>query len=389
MVQKIPAHEYSLHNRKAAVARWPVPAPVRRELERFLADLALGKVNRGRRISEARLCRYVDLLRVPLVFFKKPAGEISATDVERFEKALAADVVQSHLKKRPYSDATKADIRKALKVFLRWRLGSAKAVELAGWLDTRVPAKTPAFLSEQQVERLLKQCRTPEQRYAVAVLFDSGARAEEFINIRFEDVCLPTGTDNYVKLTCKAEYSKTVGRTISLYWRYSHEAVRDYLSERMAAGTQPSDPVFAKTYHGLRMFLRRLGKRVLGKSIHPHLFRHSSATYYATKLNRQELCYRYGWRFSSNMPDIYISRAGMENKDLDVKFTNTELSGLKDDLARLQQQTKIKDERIAALQSTIENMQNHLAEIAEVLAMKPSVEAVQKALARKKALAGA
>jgi hypothetical protein len=137
------------------------------------------------------------------------------------------------------------------------------------------------------------------------------------------------------------------------------------------------------------MFLRRLGKRVLGKSIHPHLFRHSSATYYATKLNRQELCYRYGWRFSSNMPDIYISRAGMENKDLDVKFTNTELSGLKDDLARLQQQTKIKDERIAALQSTIENMQNHLAEIAEVLAMKPSVEAVQKALARKKALAGA
>ena len=35
------------------------------------------------------------------------------------------------------------------------------------------------------------------------------------------------------------------------------------------------------------------------------------------------------------MPDIYISRAGMENKDLDVKFTNTELGGLKDDLARL------------------------------------------------------
>jgi len=33
------------------------------------------------------------------------------------------------------------------------------------------------------------------------------------------------------------------------------------------------------------------------------------------------------------MPGIYISRAGMENKDLDVKFTNTELSGLKDDLA--------------------------------------------------------
>jgi len=57
------------------------------------------------------------------------------------------------------------------------------------------------------------------------------------------------------------------------------------------------------------------------------------------------------------MPDIYVSRAGMENKDLDAKFTNTELGGLKDDLARLQQQTKIKDEGIAILQSTIESMQ--------------------------------
>jgi hypothetical protein len=83
------------------------------------------------------------------------------------------------------------------------------------------------------------------------------------------------------------------------------------------------------------------------------------------------------------MPDIYISRAGMENKDLDAKFTNTELSVLKDDLAKLHQQTKIKDERIEALQSTIEDMQRHMAQIAEVLAMKPRVEAVEQALKRK------
>jgi len=89
------------------------------------------------------------------------------------------------------------------------------------------------------------------------------------------------------------------------------------------------------------------------------------------------------------MPDIYISRAGVENKDLDIKFTNTELGGLKDDLARPQQHTKIKDEGIAALQSTIENMQNHLAEIAEVLAVKPTAEAVQQALARNNSIAEA
>ena len=84
------------------------------------------------------------------------------------------------------------------------------------------------------------------------------------------------------------------------------------------------------------------------------------------------------------MPDIYISRAGMENKDLDVKFTNTELSVLKDDLAKLQQQTRIKDERIASLQGTIEDLQRNMAAISEVLALKPTVEQVEEALKRKR-----
>ncbi len=120
--------------------------------------------------------------------------------------------------------------------------------------------------------------------------------------------------------TLKAEYSKTQGRTVALYWKRSVEAVRDYLHERTKGGVQPTTPVFSGNYSAMRKLLQRLGQRVLGKSLPYHLLRHSSATYYATKLNRQELCYRYGWKFSSNMPDVYISRAGMETKQLDERF---------------------------------------------------------------------
>ncbi|HOW67435.1 MAG TPA: site-specific integrase [Candidatus Paceibacterota bacterium] len=369
---------------------WPVPPAVRQEVIRFLDDLALGKVNRGRRISVARQCHYIDLLRGPLVFLKKTASQIAAKDVERFERALARDIIRGHLRNRPFFEATKSDIRKAFKVYLRWCHGPAKAIELAGWLDTRVRAKTPDYLTESQAERLLKHCRSPEQRYVIVMLFDSGARAEEFINIRLEDVLVPeAGGGNYVKVALKQEYSKTIGRTISLYWRHSLEIIRDFVSERIASGAKGDDPVFPKTYHGLRMFLRRLGKRALGKEVHPHLFRHSSATYYAAKLNRQELCYRYGWKFSSPMPDVYISRAGLENKDLDTKFTNQELGGLKDELVKLQQQTKIKDERINSLQENLNEMQKNLAMIAEVLAMKPTIREVERAVGRKKWLSQA
>lgn len=151
---------------------------------------------------------------------------------------------------------------------------------------------------------------------------------------------LPEGKEQFVKLTLKAEYSKTKGRVISLYWRHSADAVKDFLHQRIAEGIRPDEPVYLAKYDAGRQFLNRLGRSVLNRPIHYHLFRHSSATYYANKLNRQELCYRYGWKFSSDMPDVYISRAGMENKQLDEKFTQTEMQELKSKLLEQEQENQ-------------------------------------------------
>ena len=90
----------------------------------------------------------------------------------------------------------------------------------------------------------MRHCRTPKQRYVLAVLFDAGVRAEEFVNIRLEDLRLPEGKENFVKLTLKEEYSKTKGRTIALYWRHSLPAVLAYLQERRAQGVGATDPIF-------------------------------------------------------------------------------------------------------------------------------------------------
>jgi hypothetical protein len=268
-----------------------------------------------------------------------------------------------------------------LKVFLRWRLGPARAEALAGWLDTRYRPKTPDFLREAEIERLHKHCRTAEQRFLIAILFDSGARAEEFHNIRYEDVHLPEGKDNFVKIALKEEYSKTLGRTIALYWKWSPEAVKDYLDERIAEGIKPADPVFRGNYAATRKFLQRLGRQVLNRSVHYHLFRHSSTTHYATLLNRQELCYRYGWRFSSNMPDIYISRAGMETKALDEKFTQTELGTLKDDLIKVKQADQV---RIHQLQEEISVLKSNQDALIRALSLNPTMAEIEKVLHQKR-----
>jgi len=108
----------------------------------------------------------------------------------------------------------------------------------------------------------------------------------------------------------------------------------------------------------------------LKKEIYPHLFRHSSATHYASKLNRQELCYRYGWAFSSDMPDVYISRAGMNNKELDEKFESTELGELKTKLSKTEFERKKMQEGIEAREKEYYGMFANL---------KKEVESLKKA----------
>jgi len=292
------------------------------------------------------------MLKNPLEYWNKKIEDLDSKDIESFEKDLTTDKILSKRKNQPYSHESKRDIRIALKIFLKWKLGEAKAIELIGWLDTRRINKTPEYLKESEVEKLYKACKNAKERFLLAVLFDSGARAEEFLNVRFEDLEIPKDNASFCRLTLKEEYSKTSGRVISLYWKYTLEAVRDYMKEREYSGIKSNDPIFEGTYDSARFFLMRLGKRVLNKSIHFHLFRHSSATYYASKLNRQEVCYRYGWKFSSNMPDIYISRAGMESKDLDEKFQATEIEALQKKLEMQEQERLIE----------IEQMQNKIKE---------------------------
>ncbi len=384
MVERIRINHGSFETKFRQIQKWEIPQTVKVELHHFMDDLSLGKVHKGKRISPVRQMKYLFALRAPLEFFNKPTTCLTLHDIENFERALVSGNLCNRFNGKPYAHNTQVDMRLLLKIFLRSRLGASKALELTDWLDTRHRRKTPDFLKEAEIERLYKYCRTAEQKFLIAVLFDSGARAEEFHNIRFEDIYLPAGKENFVKIALKEEYSKTLGRTIALYWKYSFEAVKDYLAQRIAEGVKPTDPIFSGNYEASRKFLHRLGQRVLKRPVHYHLFRHSSTTFYATNLNRQELCYRYGWRFSSNMPDIYISRAGMESKQLDEKFTQTELGTLKDDFTKMEQATRIKDERIRQLEESMRIMQQSLNNVvSKVLNLNPTPEQIEDVLRRK------
>lgn len=308
-------------------------------IKEFLRLAEIGKINLRKKIGKARLLKYLDLLIIPLNFFKKDFDKITEKDMETFIEKLEKDKIKRKDKK-VYSHNTKLDIKRILKIYLKWRLNNKnKYDQLTNWIDLQKQNKTPEFLSETEITKLFKASKNAKQRFLIAVLFDSGCRAEEFCNIRYEDIIEPNSNSQYYKIDFKEEYSKTCGRKIGMYWKYSTEAIRDYLEE--IKGMKPNEPVYSDNYDAIRTFLSRLGKRILKKRIYLHLFRHSSATYYASKLNRQQLCLRYGWKFTSRMPDVYIARAGLEEGEVENKILNTDMEELRSRLEKTEQLLKI------------------------------------------------
>lgn len=353
---KIPMVEKNLTARIASVKTWCISAKDKRDIVAFLRDLSIGKINLGYKISESRQLKYLGILKIALEHIKKESSTLSVKDMERLDLDLTKNMLK-RLDGKPFAEETKAEIKRFLKIYLKWKLKNdpAKFAELTSWLDTKIrKKKTPEFLNESEILKLFRACKTPRERFIVAVLFDSGARAEEFFNIRYEDIEAPNTSGNYYKIDLKEEYSKTKGRIVGLFWEKSTEAIRDYLNERVSQGIKPGDRICEGTYDSWRFFLKRLGARVLGKRVYFHLFRHSSATYYASKLNRQQLCKRYGWAFSSDMPDVYINRTGIDEKEIEEKFTQTELTDLKRKLEMQQQENRILGEKIRQLEVTNE-----------------------------------
>jgi poly-D-alanine transfer protein DltD len=72
------------------------------------------------------------------------------------------------------------------------------------------------------------------------------------------------------------------------------------------------------------------------------------------------------------MPDIYIARSGVDMEELDKKFTGTEVEVLRNSLARVEQESKLKAERIQQLEKNLAVFQKHLATIAAVLDLNPT-----------------
>lgn len=319
--------------------------------------MAARKEARKKQVGVRARIKNIYLLKIAAKFLKKDFDKISVEDMKKLVKALSENKLKKQNGKN-YSEQTKANIKKTIIIFLRFIFKSKprKFEKLTEWIDTGFKKKEKQELNEEEVKKLLAHCNNLRQKVLVAVLFDSGVRIEEFLNIRIGDLTEVQGAVPYYRILIRGEFSKTEGRTISLFWQPTTELINDWLSIHPNKDNNEA-VLFDTTYDAARKVLHKIGKRALKKSVTPHLLRHSSATYYAGRgADYFQLCKRYGWAIGSNVPHTYIHKSGIKEKEFADKMNNEKLEDIrllmekiKNENKELKEVTKEQDEKFSKM----------------------------------------
>lgn len=317
-------------------------------IKKFLRDCELGKTLRGRqkkKISESRCLRLLEYLKSVSAWMGKPLDKVEEKDMEDFILNLEKDIYRKKNGK-PYSEETKSSIKKVLKKFYRWMYGEGDRLnKLMGWVETFVPEKEIPTLRREEVELLAQSSGDMKYNFVIMLLFDSGARIEEIMNVRLKDI---SRKKDYYAI--RIIYSKTKPRTISL--PICSELMEVYLRNHHGKD-DPMSPLLTMKEAALRMYLKRLSMKVLKKRVTPHTLRHASASYYCNRLSQYQLCYRYGWSMASKMPARYIDREGILEQE-------TAKAVREDDMASLSEKYKCLKEAFICQQEKLDRINSFM-----------------------------
>ncbi len=356
------------HNRNSEkklelVSEWKISKEDKNKVieffDRYKSGMITGRVPNN---PEALIDRSLDWLKPSLEYFNKK--EITTESLENFVKKILSGKISNKNNNQTYAPKSQMAIFRVCSQYLLFKHGEEIKPKL-NTLNIKIKLKPNDFkiLMEEEIDKLYDSEKSIEKKFVIANLFCSGCRAEEFINWRISDITLPKSNESFVKVRVRGEYSKTEGRTIHLYYHNSLEATKNLLALRLGEGSKPEDPILKIGYSTIRNYLKELGVKVLEKHIHFHLLRHSSATWLASKLNRQQLCVYFGWKFSSAMPDKYILRNGVgDYEEVANKFEKTESEKLKNRINLLEEDKRISGRRIEMVEEANKIIQRFIEE---------------------------
>ena len=295
-------------------------------IERKL-ELALRNIIESNRISAKNkelilkfldYCKAEGLSNMRVEHYARILKKIGEVFPKSFDEATKEDIIElvRKIEARKLSDWTQHDYRTTLKKFYRWLRGSDSYPEEVKWLKVKTPKSNNVIpteiLSEQDVKKLIRVADNPRDKAFVSVLFESGCRIGELLNLRLKNVQFE---DSYAKIIVDG---KTGRRMVPLI--FSSPILAEWINNHPLRHN-PESPLWPKkskidepmNYALARKLLQKLAKKAkIRKKVNPHSFRHARATLLSKKLPEAVLNEIFGWVQGSRMPAVYIHLSGRD-----------------------------------------------------------------------------
>ncbi|MBT4651129.1 tyrosine-type recombinase/integrase [Candidatus Woesearchaeota archaeon] len=201
-------------------------------------------------------------------------GKFLRRNSKEVKKTTKVDVQRylDYLVERGASASTLNVNLSALKFLFEEILGKKLTVKVK---FAKVPKRLPDFLTKEEIKKLFEAIGNPKHKLMIELLYSTGMRVSELVNLKVEDLCLNEGY-GWVR---QGKGNKDRPMVVA-------ERIRTRLSERIIGKKLESGDFVFQSYCGkyststIRKILERAAKESgISKRVHPHMLRHSFATH--------------------------------------------------------------------------------------------------------------
>jgi integrase/recombinase XerD len=294
-----------------------VPEPNRSyllEFKKYLEKNDAKERTQERRLMELRTICKLNVCKDFRKLTKKETDEI----ILRINKLKVGKNNRTGYTNKDVADYSKARTKLTFKRFVKQLLGHDKYFSDIKISYSKASSKVATdILTEEDVEKLLGACTNQRDKTIIALLWDSGMRIGELLNIRLKDITLSGTTESRVVIT-----GKTGTRTTPLSVSIPYLAT--YINQ-VRANSDKEEPLFMMLekkkpldYDSIRKVLNDARERTdITKRIHAHLFRYSRCVYlHKNGMPAVALEKMFGWT-NLNMVQHY---AKLSSADVDEAF---------------------------------------------------------------------
>lgn len=296
--------------------------------ERAISQLKEDKdITKNNKAKIIEFCNYIFANSITLGRIRKyvyTLGNLAKMLKMDFDKATKDDIIRvvREIESKDYKDWTKHDYKIILKRFYKWLKGldddDYYPAEVR-WIKANFAVKNrklpDELLTEEEVKRMIDATYNLRDKSLISILWESGARVGEISSsLLIKNVAF----DKYgAVLTVDGKTGMRRVRLVSSAslladWLNAHPD-KDNPEAPLWLGAKEKNNGKAISYNNVCGLLKRIGQKAgIKKNIHPHLFRHSRATYLAKFLTEAQMNEYLGWVQGSDMPRTYVHLSGRD-----------------------------------------------------------------------------